>query len=105
MAQIGNKINAGLNGEWGAHVRPFLKRVTASRRRLQGMAVVREERSVSPFADYETLDTLQRKEIKENIFEEVVVESIGEEQYLTMTSNEGHRLYPLQELCIMKKAA
>jgi hypothetical protein len=41
---VGNKENAALNGEWGKHVCPALKRLTAKRRRRAGRKVVSEAR-------------------------------------------------------------
>ena len=35
MAQIGNKKNSVLNGEWAKHVRFFMKRLTSKKRRLE----------------------------------------------------------------------
>lgn len=45
MAQLGNKKNAQLNGEWGKHVRrrDGMKRVTSSRRRIQDKEVIQDE--------------------------------------------------------------
>ena len=43
MAQIGNKINSGLNGEWAKHVRWFEKRITAGIRRIRGKEIIYEE--------------------------------------------------------------
>lgn len=44
MAQIGNKQNAALNGEWGSHVRKRDggKKVTSRKRRTQQRAQIRE---------------------------------------------------------------
>ena len=42
---VGNKENAALNGEWGKHVNPYLKRLTAKRRRRQGRKAVSEVRT------------------------------------------------------------
>lgn len=36
MAQIGNKINSYLNGEWAKHGRPFGKKLAARVRRMMG---------------------------------------------------------------------
>ncbi len=43
MAQVGNKINSYLNGEWAKHARPFLKRLTTRRRRFEGKDFIRKE--------------------------------------------------------------
>lgn len=39
----GNKQNAGLNGEWAAHVKWFGKRLTAGIRRMRNKQIIREE--------------------------------------------------------------
>jgi hypothetical protein len=46
VAQLGNKKNAQLNGEWGKHVRKRdgRKRLTSSRRRGQDKEVISDER-------------------------------------------------------------
>lgn len=45
MAQIGNKSNAQLNGEWGKHVRKRDggKKITSSRRRMIEKEIIRNE--------------------------------------------------------------
>lgn len=45
MAQLGNKKNAQLNGEWGKHVRKRDggKSITSSRRRMQDREVIKDE--------------------------------------------------------------
>jgi hypothetical protein len=45
MAQVGNKINSWLNGEWAKHVRPFGKKLAARRRRFISKLIIREERN------------------------------------------------------------
>lgn len=35
MAQLGNKLNSYLNGEWATHVKKRMKRITSSIRRMQ----------------------------------------------------------------------
>jgi hypothetical protein len=42
MAQIGNKQNSNLNGEWAKHVRWWLKRRTAGRRRENDKQIIKE---------------------------------------------------------------
>jgi len=41
MAQIGNKQNSILNGEWGKHVRWWYKRYTAGRRRDNDKEIIK----------------------------------------------------------------
>lgn len=41
MAQLGNKQNCYLNGEWGKHVKKFTKRYTARARRQIGKEEIR----------------------------------------------------------------
>lgn len=53
MAQIGNKKNAQLNGDWGKHTQE--KRHTSKRRRSNQKEVIKEE-----------LDGKGRKEIHDN---------------------------------------
>jgi len=43
MAQIGNKQNSFLNGEWAAHVREWWKRSTSKARRLADKKIIRDE--------------------------------------------------------------
>lgn len=47
MAQIGNKINSFLNGEWAKHVRWFGKRETAGIRRMESKEIIRKETSLN----------------------------------------------------------
>jgi hypothetical protein len=42
MAQVGNKQNSILNGEWAKHVRGWYKRYTSGRRRDQDKQVIKE---------------------------------------------------------------
>jgi len=39
----GNKQNAGLNGEWGAHVKKWYKKVTSGIRRTKDKEEIRKE--------------------------------------------------------------
>jgi len=39
----GNKQNAGLNGEWGAHVDSGEKKVTSGKRRAKNKIVIKEK--------------------------------------------------------------
>jgi len=39
----GNKQNAGLNGEWGAHVDSGDKKVTSGKRRAKSKIVIKEK--------------------------------------------------------------
>ena len=39
----GNAANSKLNGEWAAHVRKFLKRITSGKRRNEAKNIIREE--------------------------------------------------------------
>ncbi len=41
MAQIGNKQNSYLNGEWAAHGRPWGKKMAAKGRRQQDKAIIK----------------------------------------------------------------
>ena len=41
--RVGNKQNAGLNGEWAGHVRKWGKRFTAGIRRMKSKLIVRKE--------------------------------------------------------------
>jgi hypothetical protein len=47
MAQIGNKINSWLNGEWAKHGRPYGKKLAAHRRRIISKLIIRKERDNS----------------------------------------------------------
>lgn len=38
--RTGNKENSHLNGEWGHHVRKFMKRFTSKRRRNEGKKMI-----------------------------------------------------------------
>ena len=40
MAQIGNKQNSTINGEWGAHICKGRKRATAKVRRAMGKKLI-----------------------------------------------------------------
>ena len=51
MAQIGNKQNAKLNGEWGKHVRGWAKRFTAKCRRNESKRIILSESSDSQTTD------------------------------------------------------
>jgi len=42
MAQIGNKQNSKLNGQWAAHVRGWWKRFTSKKRRNSDKKIIRE---------------------------------------------------------------
>lgn len=39
----GNKQNAGLNGEWGFHMRKFRKKITATIRRTKQKIIIKKE--------------------------------------------------------------
>jgi len=39
----GNSANSKLNGEWGAHVKSWMKKVTSGKRRIQDKEIIREE--------------------------------------------------------------
>lgn len=39
----GNKQNSGLNEQWASHVRRFLKKLTAHKRRLSGQKEIRTQ--------------------------------------------------------------
>jgi hypothetical protein len=39
----GHAANAKLNGEWGSHVKKWMKKITSGRRRAQDKRVIREE--------------------------------------------------------------
>lgn len=41
--KLGHKANAALNGEWGKHVKKWMKKVTSSRRRSEDKVIIREE--------------------------------------------------------------
>ncbi len=43
MAQVGNKTNSFLNGEWARHVRRFGKQMTSGLRRLDAKKIIRKE--------------------------------------------------------------
>lgn len=43
MAQVGNKANSALNGEWAKHVRGKQKRLTARMRRQASKKVIANE--------------------------------------------------------------
>jgi hypothetical protein len=43
MAQVGNKQNSIINGEWAKHVRWWYKRYTAGRRREKDKQIIKEE--------------------------------------------------------------
>ncbi|HEY8781041.1 MAG TPA: hypothetical protein VIM16_05470 [Mucilaginibacter sp.] len=42
MAQVGNKQNSILNGEWAKHVRRWYKRHTSGRRREEDKQIIKE---------------------------------------------------------------
>ena len=42
MAQVGNKQNSILNGEWAKHVRWWYKRHTAGRRREKDKQIIKD---------------------------------------------------------------
>lgn len=43
MAQIGNKVNSYLNGQWAKHGRPFGKKLAARARRILGKKEISEQ--------------------------------------------------------------
>lgn len=43
MAQIGNKQNSYLNGEWAKHVRKDWKRITSHIRRMLNKKIIRQD--------------------------------------------------------------
>lgn len=43
MAQLGNKQNSGLNGEWATHVRRKTKRITSGKRRAKSKRIILRE--------------------------------------------------------------
>jgi len=44
VAQIGNKQNAAINGEYAKHVRADGKRITSGKRRIQSKEILRKEK-------------------------------------------------------------
>lgn len=52
----GNAENAKINGEWGAHIKAWFKRVTSGKRRMQDKLIIRKELEES----YEREDTISR---------------------------------------------
>ena len=101
MAQIGNKINSWLNGEWAKHGRPFGKRQAASVRRMLGKEEIRQETALTEDGDkqeeYKMLD--------------VITDVIGwidyawehDEKASRYLDESPKRLYQLEELCKNKK--
>lgn len=55
MAQIGNKLNCQLNGNWGKHTKKGEKRITSKKRRKQDARIIKDE-----------LNGKGRKEIHDN---------------------------------------
>ena len=45
MAQVGNKINSYLNGEWAKHGRPFGKKYAARMRRIESQTIIAKEKN------------------------------------------------------------
>ena len=43
MAQVGNKINSYLNGEWAKHGRPHGKKHAARMRRIESQTIIKKE--------------------------------------------------------------
>lgn len=43
--RVGHAANSKLNGEWAGHVRRWMKKVTAGKRRSQDKIVIRRELS------------------------------------------------------------
>lgn len=43
MAQVGNKQNSFLNGEWAKHVRRAWKKLTSGKRRINDKKIIRDE--------------------------------------------------------------
>lgn len=41
--KIGHKANSQLNGEWGKHVRKWMKKITSGKRRHHDKEIIREE--------------------------------------------------------------
>jgi hypothetical protein len=52
MAQIGNKINSWLNGEWAKHARPRGKKLASHRRRFISKLIIRENVIGNPVPEY-----------------------------------------------------
>ncbi len=101
MAQIGNKINSVLNGEWAKHVRCWGKRETAGIRRMEGKEVIRHE--LNPQDDNSDLAYSISFEIMHGYFasmREADAITLCERQY--KNENDKH-IYPLTEL--IKNAA
>ena len=43
MAQLGNKLNAYINGEWGKHVKKWMKQKTSRIRRQMEKRKIKED--------------------------------------------------------------
>lgn len=41
--RVGHALNSKLNGEWGGHVKKWMKKVTSGRRRYQDKVLIRKE--------------------------------------------------------------
>ena len=107
MAQVGNKINSFLNGEWARHVRSWSKRQTAGIRRMVGKEEIRETLAMPDYR-MDGVDNMGK-------FDEYYNDGWNHWMYCRDVDNEridgllkresDKQLYPLGELCVMKKAA
>ena len=110
MAQVGNKINSFLNGEWARHVRAWGKRQTSCIRRMMAKEEIRVELS-APDYRMDGVDNM-------GTFDEYYNDGWNDWMYACGGSKEDtdraesmvgrnvdRHVYPLSELCVMKKAA
>lgn len=90
--QKGNAANAKINGEWGKHVKSWMKRMTAGIRRQEG-----KEEIKSRMTDYEMMD---RDEVLDSAVKKaiVVVDEMSADRALTskegISSDGAARPYP-----------
>lgn len=111
MAQIGNRINSGINGEWAAHVRSFGKRLTAGLRRLESKKIIREETETLKY-DYwnELLTSSDPFDLDGycsfHYASEYFAWNDPDDDCVHRFIKESPKhLYPMDELCVLKKAA
>ncbi len=101
MAQIGNKINSWLNGQWAKHGRPFGKSQAAAVRRLMGRAEIKKELSISEEGLSEEME--HACDIQHDVY--WAHSCYLPEDEMNYVKEDTPRLFKLEELCVVKKAA
>ncbi len=99
MAQIGNKLNSFLNGEWCRHARSGGKQEAAGARRMEGKEIILHELNPKDDDSDKAWDIIHA-----NMYDNGLTRMVELEGLSAFISEDKPQLFPLEELCIRKAA-